>query len=320
MQKRIFSCVLFCVLCSELNLLRSRLTQCVSQHSLSLAGRATAKQSKPIPIIMSLTLVSRSLLNPSRAFPSLVRKNFHHPPNNSRPRRFSELTKKETSTQPPVLAVKESANEMLRHGPGDGVITLNVGGKEFHTLRSTINSNQVLRDHVTRAEANQEFMKGSSAIFIDRDPGNFGLILQHLRNQADNVSRFPSHDYFNIKHQVLIQVPKDKDVLRDLFVEARHYQIKELEDMLCSYDIMTRIASFFGGGSGNPFHAVTGAINNARRALMASGGVGVFMGSQNEDFMEDAKGLLKDVGNFVMGRKNDSSTSKQPPAEPTFAG
>ena len=221
--------------------------------------------------------------------------------------------------QPPGLAVEESAHEMLRHGPGDGVITLNVGGKEFHTLRSTINCNQVLRDHVTRAEANKEFMKGGSSIFIDRDPANFALILQHLRNRADNVSRFPSHAYFKLKNQVLIQVPKDKDALRDLFVEARHYQIKELEDVLCSYDVMTRIASVFGGGSGNPFHAVTGAINNARRALMAGGGVGVFMGSQNEDFMEDVKGLLKDVGNVVMGRKNDS-TSKQQPAKPTLGG
>jgi hypothetical protein len=251
---------------------------------------------------MSLSLVSRSLLNPRRAFPSLVRNKFHHPPNNSSPRRFSELTKAETSAQPPVLAVEESAHDIIRHGPGDGVITLNVGGKEFHTLRSTINCNQVLRDHVTRAQANQEFMKGGSSIFIDRDSANFGLILQHLRNKADNVRRFPSHTYFKIKQQVLIQVPKDKDVLRDLFVEARHYQIKELEDMLCSYDIMTRIASVFGGGSGNPFHAVTGAINNARRALMASGGVGVFLGAQNDDFMAEVKGLLKDVGNVVQGR------------------
>jgi hypothetical protein len=270
---------------------------------------------------MSFTLVSRSLLNPRCAFPSLVRKNFHHPPNNTRPRRFSELTKNETSTQSPASAVEEHASEMIRHGPGDGVITLNVGGKEFHTLRSTINCNEVLRDHVTRAEANQEFMKGGSAIFIDRDPANFGLILQHFRNKADNVSRFPSHAYLNFKHQVLIQMPKDKAVLRDLFVEARHYQIKELEDMLCSYDALTRIASFFGGGAGNPFHAVTNAIKNARSALLASGGIGVFMGTQNEGAMEDVKGLLKDIGNVIRGRKHDSSsTSEQPPAEPTFAG
>lgn len=270
---------------------------------------------------MSLTLASRSLLNPRRAFPSLVRKKFHHPPNdNSRPRRFSELTKHENATQPRVLEVKESAHEMLRHGPGDGVITLNVGGKEFHTLRSTIDCNQILRDHVTRAEANHELMKGGS-IFIDRDPASFGLILQHLRNKADNVSRFRSHAYFNLKNQALIQVPKDKEVLRDLYVEARHYQIQELEDMLCSYDMMTRIASFFGGGKGgNPFHAAAGAIRNARSALMASGGIGVFMGSQNDDFMEDVKGLMKDAGNVVRGRKNDSSSSKQPSAEPTFAG
>jgi hypothetical protein len=57
----------------------------------------------------------------------------------------------------------ESLGEIVRHGKGDAYITLSVGGTEFHTLRSTINSNAVLADHVARAEANSEIThKGES--------------------------------------------------------------------------------------------------------------------------------------------------------------
>ena len=80
-----------------------------------------------------------------------------------------------------------SSSIIQRHGPGDGVITLNVGGKNFQTLRSTIAQNDVLMDHVVRAEANLEIGKNHE-IFIDRDPKHFGMILAHLRNKADGIS------------------------------------------------------------------------------------------------------------------------------------
>ena len=66
-------------------------------------------------------------------------------------------------------------NPVVRHGPGDGCITLNVGGKEFQTLRSTVFANEVLAKHVVRAEANQEITK-SGAVFIDRDPGVYAPV------------------------------------------------------------------------------------------------------------------------------------------------
>mmetsp|Transcript_22202 Transcript_22202/g.46428 ORF Transcript_22202/g.46428 Transcript_22202/m.46428 type:complete len:305 (+) Transcript_22202:47-961(+) len=79
-----------------------------------------------------------------------------------------------------------------RHGPGDGVITLNVGGKKFQTLRSTIAQNEVLMDHVVRAESNREIVTGwNKAIFIDRDHQHFGTILAYLRNKADGIYRRP---------------------------------------------------------------------------------------------------------------------------------
>lgn len=84
---------------------------------------------------------------------------------------------------------------IARHGPGDGVVKLNVGGKEFLTLRSTIQSNDVLADYVARAEANSEFNGG--AVFIDRDHTHFGMILTFLRNKMEGIaynSRFSSKD------------------------------------------------------------------------------------------------------------------------------
>ena len=109
-----------------------------------------------------------------------------------RPLSTSELTKSSTTEALPTSSSSSSATapNIVRHGPGDGVIVLNVGGKEFLTLRSTVELNPVLRGYVHRAQANKEFVKGDSAIFIDRDPSHFGLILQHLRNVADGSSRY----------------------------------------------------------------------------------------------------------------------------------
>lgn len=90
----------------------------------------------------------------------------------NRPRTFSSLVERARSQ---LRSSSSSENELPvasipRHGPGDACITLNVGGTEFHTLRSTVFSNRVLADHVTRAETNKEITK-NGAVFIDRDPG-----------------------------------------------------------------------------------------------------------------------------------------------------
>ncbi|EOD36770.1 hypothetical protein EMIHUDRAFT_47209, partial [Emiliania huxleyi CCMP1516] len=61
------------------------------------------------------------------------------------------------------------------------VVNLNVGGKSFITLRSTLAESPTLREYVERAEANLEFSK-DGATFIDRDPTHFPIILAHMRN------------------------------------------------------------------------------------------------------------------------------------------
>jgi len=80
----------------------------------------------------------------------------------------------------------------VRLGDEDGVVQLNVGGKTFETLRSTVETNAVLTAYLKRAEANPSLCK-NGAVFIDRDPEHFGVLLNHLRNKTEGlVSCLPS--------------------------------------------------------------------------------------------------------------------------------
>lgn len=191
---------------------------------------------------------------------------------------------------------------IVRHGEADGVITLNVGGKEFKTLRSTIQINSVLREHVVKAEANKELV--AEAVFIDRSPDNFGLILAHLRNVADSISTTNSRKKVAVQRmlrtdpgqEVNIQIPIDKAKVRDLFIEARYFQIHELEAAICNSDFFTWLASLMGGsGSANPFNVAAQSLQVVQRSLLATGGVGFVIGSQNESFMDQVKGIGKNL-------------------------
>jgi hypothetical protein len=169
-------------------------------------------------------------------------------------RRFSDLatsTSTAATTSEASLPSRHNPPFIIRHGPGDGLLCLNVGGTEFRTLRSTVQSNPVLHEHVLRAAANQEFTSEGNAVFIDRDPAQFRLILQHLRNHADSLDHNniikcgvgragPLENKFTGSFKkgyrtLMIQIPKDRGEMQELFVEARHYQIKELEDALCKF-------------------------------------------------------------------------------------
>ncbi|KAL9188978.1 hypothetical protein ACHAXT_011468 [Thalassiosira profunda] len=178
-----------------------------------------------------------------------------------------------------------------RHGEGDGLVSLNVGGTKFQTLRSTIAQNAVLMDHVVRAEKNAEISgTGGSdgpAIFVDRDPKHFGVILSYLRNKADGVYR-PSFGRTNnggaggktaqsateMAHSKLsassfIQLPKDSKSLTEMYFETIHYNIPELTNRICSQQGLTRIFDLFG--SNNPFQMAAQVVAAGKRALVLLG-------------------------------------------------
>jgi BTB/POZ domain len=190
-----------------------------------------------------------------------------------------------------TLVTQRGLADVARHGPGDAVITLNVGGKEFFTLRSTVASNDVLAEHVARAEANQEFTRGGSAIFIDRDPTHFPLILNHLRNKVCGLSYHSSLKKH--KGDYHVQLPHDSKQLRDIYVEAQHYRIEELQAALCERSIIVSILSAFDGGGSNPFDQATKLYQHLRVAMLTFGGVGtVAIGSQNTDLKKTMSSLF----------------------------
>ena len=170
---------------------------------------------------------------------------------------------------------------ITRHGPGDGVIKLNVGGKEFLTLRSTVESNQVLREYIRRAEANGEVLTdGGNSVFIDRDPKHFGLILCYLRNKAEGIS-YNAHMAMGSgamklhKKPKFLRLPKnDPGALEDLYVEAQHYQMQALQDHVCGTSFITRLFSFVGGTGSNPFQAASNFLLQARRSFLGLVGTG----------------------------------------------
>ncbi len=206
------------------------------------------------------------------------------------------LQKHASSTVAPTTTTTNTASQIIqRHGPGDKVITLDVGGKKFQTLRSTIAQNKVLYDHVLRAEANLEYAADNNAVFIDRDPKHFGIILAYLRNRADglvgssdaaattsslvrfgrkqqsnttNVATSPTSSF---KYTSSIQLPTDSTLLSEMYIESMHYNIPEMTDLICSRQMLTRIFNLFG--SNNPFQLAGSAYANMKRLLVLFGGV-----------------------------------------------
>lgn len=196
-----------------------------------------------------------------------------------------------------------------RHGSGDRLIKLNVGGKEFQTLRSTLQASPVLAEYCARAEANGELEAGG-AVFVDRDPTHFAIILSFLRNKTEGVaynsqrSRFTDHVVENCgggelngdaslysvatnsmklaTHPKYVRLPKIDDknygLLEDLYIEAQHFQLRELERQLCKSSIWVTIMSFFNGGR-NPFQTFTEFLQTARRSALALVGGGSIYGA-----------------------------------------
>jgi hypothetical protein len=163
---------------------------------------------------------------------------------------------------------------------GDGVITLNVGGKNFLTLRSTISQNAVLTQYVTRAEANKELAK--EAVFIDRDPKHFGTILSYLRNKADGVSttsltaRLRSKVNSEPSAAETVFLPQDQQSLQEIYYESLHYQIPELTSYICTKGFLVEYLQMFGFK--NPFQMAASALAIGKRIFIFLGTVITGMG------------------------------------------
>jgi BTB/POZ domain len=176
---------------------------------------------------------------------------------------------------------KGCLGEIVRHGVGDACVTLNVGGKEFTTLRSTINANAVLAEHVARAEYNPTVSISTSSktvAFIDRDPDHFNYILRHLRNRAEQTTARHFEKSTRLSKQkptasVYVDLPDDPTVLHELYVEAVYYRIPELQNALKKYS-MTAHVSHLLKKQWNPFDFFTKLILQFRVGALAAGTVG----------------------------------------------
>jgi len=185
---------------------------------------------------------------------------------------------------------------IIRHSQNDGVVTLNVGGKNFQTLRSTIQQNEVLREYVLRAESNNEIISKDNAIFIDRDPKHFDMILSYLRNKADGIVRHKTFKSLPSSTSSIL-LPKDSKTLTELYFESIHYRIPELTDRICSQQFLGRIFELFG--STNPVQQATALLARGKSILLAFGGLATTAGAawgwlytQAEWAQEKTKNLL----------------------------
>ncbi|KAL3766924.1 hypothetical protein ACHAWO_008645 [Cyclotella atomus] len=164
---------------------------------------------------------------------------------------------------------------ITRHGAGDGVITLNVGGKNFLTLRSTISQNAVLSEYVARAEANKELAQ--EAVFIDRDSKHFGVILSYLRNKADGIlnqslsTRLLKKVNDGLSAAETVYLPQDQQSLQELYYESLHYDIQELASYICTKGFFVKYLQMFGAK--NPFQMAASALAVGRRILVFIGTV-----------------------------------------------
>ena len=198
-----------------------------------------------------------------------------------------ELTQ---TTETALEASGVGGGSIARHGKGDAVVVLDVGGKEFKTLRSTVESNTVLSSLVARAEANAELTQGGKAIFIDRDPKHFGIILQHLRNKVDGLSYGGIGRLIPASHSkkmaiATVQLPTEKEALRDIFMESQYYNIKELQQSACGQSLLTALMQNFGLAKGaNPFDEASKFLLRLKRGLIA--GVGLFGISNTQNILD----------------------------------
>jgi hypothetical protein len=172
-----------------------------------------------------------------------------------------------------IIAIHCSLGWIVRHGPSDGIVEVNVGGKSFHTLRSTIVSSRVLSELYANAKLYQRH--DTDMLFIDRDAATFHIILTYLRNRLEDLShashfmKTPSSLKKYMKSEHFVTLPKDNKILRDVYLEARFFGLNDFKDEICGNSLVVKFSSFLSGGN-NPFDQLSDAIKNARRVAVSS--------------------------------------------------
>ncbi|CAJ1398619.1 unnamed protein product [Effrenium voratum] len=177
-----------------------------------------------------------------------------------------------TEAEAPANELEVPANAVGRYSPGDRVIKLSVSGTKFLTLRSTAAHSPVLDAIVEQAENNQD-LYNDGAIFIDRDPKHFPVILNHLRSRAEGKEIFAERCRLTMslkdcrrRHTVVL--PKDALELRNLFVEAEHFGLPELSSRILAKQKVAQILSTLSGAAGNPFDVAARLVSTARNLAL----------------------------------------------------
>lgn len=132
-----------------------------------------------------------------------------------------------TSTYP--SSVETLADQATRLEKADAIVKINVGGKDFTTLRSTISLSPTLEAAVKASEANPALTQGG-AVFIDRDPKVFHLVLMHLRNKKANLTWPGKLNSAGVADTTVELEDKTWLELRNLFVEAQYYKLPSLTE------------------------------------------------------------------------------------------
>ncbi|CAK9066490.1 unnamed protein product [Durusdinium trenchii] len=158
-------------------------------------------------------------------------------------------------------------NAVDRYGTGDAVVKLSVSGTKFLTLRSTLAHSPVLDAIVTSAIHNEE-LSNDGAIFIDRDPKHFPVILNHLRSKAEGRQTFKNPCKWSCKEGHSVMLPKDPSELRDLFIEAEHFGLPELRGRILKKRKVAHMVSLFSGSAGNPFDLAARSLSTLRNMAL----------------------------------------------------
>ncbi|CAE6972554.1 BCAT2 [Symbiodinium sp. CCMP2592] len=164
----------------------------------------------------------------------------------------------------------ETLSTLDRYGRGDRVVKLSLSGTKFLTLRSTLAHSAVLDSIVTRAETNED-LANDGAIFVDRDPKHFPIILNHLRMKAEGREIFQNPCKWVQGKSHAPMLPRDTADLRDLLVEAEHYGLPELRKRILSKRKLARLFSVMAGSSGNPFDSATRVLMTIRNTTLLLG-------------------------------------------------